>query len=282
MLNPQAVAIGEVVYVGGGVTLTPNPDDDRYIIYKYNSAGDEWSTLPPVPVRLFGLGELNGKLVIVGGKTKEDEVTGKVHVLIPENKFHSKFLPPMTTARQSPAVFSQPSCLTVVGGNQKCTEVEIFIPQTAQWHTVSPAPSSLSSCMTTTVIHDKFYLSEYESNAIHQLHVSVFETTKGSFQPMTEWKNLPDLPHKTFALGCLNECLLAVGGKDQESTQPIQTVLAHSSNTNTWQSIGQLPEPRCYGTTVVLSAGRLLVIGGAETSELLFSKTKKVYKLFIE
>ena len=130
--------------------------------------------------------------------------------------------------------------------------------------------------MTTTVIHNKFFLSEYDSNAIHQLHVSVSETTS---QLMTEWKNLPDLPHKTYALGCLNGCLLAVGGK--ESTQPIQTVLAYSPNTNTWESIGQLPEPRCYGTTVVLSTGRLLVIGGAETSEI-YLKAKRVYQLFIE
>ena len=279
MLNPQAVAIREIVYVGGGET--PTHGDDQYTIYEYNTAEDKWFILLPVPVRLFGMGELNGKLVLVGGKTKQDEVTGKVHMLLSNKKFHSEFIPPMTTARHSPAVFSQPSCLTVVGGNQQCTELEIFIPQTAQWHTVSPAPSSLSSCMTTTVIHDKFFLSEYNSNTIHQLHVSVSEPIKGSFQPMTEWKNLPDLPHKTYALGYLNGCLLAVGGKDQETTQPIQTVLAYSSNTNTWESIGQLPEPRCYGTTVVLSTGRLLVIGGAETSEL-FSKTKKVYQLFIE
>ena len=277
MLNPQAVAIGEVVYVGGGETFSPL-GDGRYIIYKYNTPEDEWSFLPPAPVRFFGMGELNGKLVIVGGKTKEDgEVTTKVYMLLPEKNFHSMYLPPMTTARQSPAVFSQPSCLTVVGGNQQCTEVEVFITQTAQWHTVSPAPSSLSSCMTTTVIDNKFFLSEYNSNTIHQLHVSVSETTKGSFQPVSEWKSLPDLPpHKTFALGCLNGCLLAVGGK--ESTQ---TVLAYSPNTNTWENIGQLPEPRCYGTTVVLSTGRLLFVGGAETSEI-FSKAKKAFQLYIE
>ena len=99
MLYPQAVAIGEVVYIGGGETF--NHGDDRYIIHKYHSAKDKWSTLPPAPVRLFGMGELNGKLVIVGGKTKQDEVTKKVYILSFDKSYDSMSIPPMTTARHS-------------------------------------------------------------------------------------------------------------------------------------------------------------------------------------
>ena len=41
--------------------------DNEYIIYCYDPSQDKWTTLPPLPVRWFGLGQINGKLVAVGG-----------------------------------------------------------------------------------------------------------------------------------------------------------------------------------------------------------------------
>ena len=59
-----------------------NIEDDsvvgNYLIQEYSPTDDRWSTLPPAPVCAFGMGELNGQLVIVGGETRR-AVTGKVH-----------------------------------------------------------------------------------------------------------------------------------------------------------------------------------------------------------
>ena len=266
MTCAQTVLIRGKVYVGGGYAWN---NDDAYLIQQYSLTDDRWSTLPPAPVRWFGMGDLNEQLVIVGGKTRQDVVTGKVHMLDSSSQKWEESIPPMPTARYNAAVFSQPSCLTVVGGkgqsNIKLSKVEIFIPQTSQWHNASPAPSPLSF-MTTTVIHNKCFLAECIDSKVYQLCVSVHlaTTTTGSSvtpQVTTEWKGLPELPYERFALGSLNGCLLAVGGA--EWLNPISTVQCYSPITNTWKRVGDLPDRRHMCSTVLLpTTGELLVMGG--------------------
>jgi hypothetical protein len=60
-----AVINGEV-YCGGEA----NDDDNDYIVFYYDPSQDKWTTLPPLPVRFFGLGQVNGTLVAVGGMKK--------------------------------------------------------------------------------------------------------------------------------------------------------------------------------------------------------------------
>ena len=252
-----------IVYVGGGYTRS---DDDGYLIQQYSPTNDRWSSLPPAPVYWFGMGELNGQLVIVGGKTRQLHVTGKVHTLNSSTQKWVESIAPMSTARDSPAVFSQTSCLTVVGGGDQpgthLSDVEIFIPHTSQWHkTTSPAPFPLCD-MTTTVINNKCFIAEYYSTKVYQLCVSLQQTTTDSTntpQVITEWTNLCDLPHKGCGLGSIKGCLLAVGGG---WPNPITTILGFSPITNTWKTVGELPEPRRNCTTVLLPTGELLVMGG--------------------
>ena len=170
----------------------------------------------------------------------------------------SPYLPcPLHVLDLVPAVFSQPSCLKVVGGRDqhdtRLSKGEIFIPHMSQWHKASPAPSPLS-LMSTTVIQNKFFLAEYDSTKLYQLCVSVHQTaTSSSITPkvITEWKDIADLPHKRSALGVVKECLLAVGGAGGGRYNPIITILSFSPITNTWKTVGELPEPRQYCTTVL-------------------------------
>ena len=262
----RTVLIRGNVYVGGGSTPS---DDDYYLIQQYSPTDERWSTLPPAPVYWFGMGEMNGQLVIVGGKTRQSVVTGKVHTFDSSSQKWEESIPPMPTARRSLAVFAQPSCLTVVGGvdqhEKELSKVEIFIPQTSQWHNASPAPSPLS-IMTTTVINNKCFFTELHSTKVYQLCVSVHlaTTTTGSSvapQVTTEWKDFPELPYKRFALGSLNGCLLAVGGGKWGN--PISTVQCYSPITNTWERVSNLPDQRYSCSTVLLpTTGELLVMGG--------------------
>ena len=273
----QTVLIRGKVYVGGGYTAS---DDDAYLIGQYSPTGDRLFTLPPAPVRLFGMGELNGQLVIVGGKTRQGAITGKVHTFDSSSQNWVESIPPMPTARRSVALFSQPSCLTVVGGidqhEKSLSNVEVF---TYQWHNASPAPSPLSHVMTTSVIHNKCFLADYiDSPKVYQLCVAT--TTTGSSvtsQVTTEWKDLPELPCQHFALGSLNGCLLAVGGGEWDD--PISTVQCYSPITNTWERVGDLPDQRYVCSTVFLpTTGELLVMGGWDG---LWSWTTKVWRAAI-
>ena len=267
-----------IVYVGGGDTRSAN---DCYLIQQYSPTDDRWSTLPPAPVYWFGMGELNGQLVVVGGGTRQFDVTGKVHTLNSSTQKWVESIAPMPTARHSPAVFSQPSCLTVLVGRDQhgtnLSDVEIFMPHTSQWHKASPAPSPLYN-MTTTVIHNKCFIAEYNSTKVYQLCVSLQQTTTDSAntpQVITEWTNLCDLPHKWCGLGSNNGYLLEVGGG---WFNPITTILGFSPITNTWKTVGELPEPRCVCTTVLLPTGELLVMGGRDGTR---SRTNKVWRAAI-
>ena len=267
-----------IVYVGGGYTWSVG---DRYLIQQYSPTDDTWYTLPPAPVYYFGMAELNGQLVIVGGRTRQLDVTGRVHTLNSSTQKWVESIAPMPTARDSPAVYSQPSCLTVVGGRDQhdtnLSDVEIFMPHTSQWHKASPAPSPLYR-MTTTVINNKCFIAEYDSTKVYQLCVSLHQTTTDSSdtpQVITEWTNLCDLPHERCGLGSINGCLLAVGGR---WPNPITAILGFSPITNTWKTVGELPEPRLNCTTVLLPTGELLVMGGWDGN---LSRINKVWRAVI-
>ena len=257
-----------IVYIGGGIKNITVVDND-YLIQQYSPTDDRWCTLPPAPVHYFGMGELNGQLVLVGGRTRQRDVTGKVHTLNSSTQKWVESIAPMPTARDCTAVLSQPSCLTVVGGEDKhgknLSDVEIFMSHTFQWHMItSPAPSLLYY-KTTTVIDNKCFIAEYDSTKVYQLCVSLQLTTTDSSntpQVITEWTNLCDLPHSGCGLGSINGYLLAVGGGGWGN--PITTILGFSPITNTWKTVGELPEPKYYCTTVLLSTGELLVMGGRD------------------
>ena len=53
---------GKVYFGGGGGSV-----DSEFIVYCYDPSGDNWTTLPPLPIKYFGLGQINGKLVAFGG-----------------------------------------------------------------------------------------------------------------------------------------------------------------------------------------------------------------------
>ena len=50
MDKPQAVVMGEKIYVGGGTTENV---EDRYQVFQYDPSRDEWSSLPLHQVRFF-------------------------------------------------------------------------------------------------------------------------------------------------------------------------------------------------------------------------------------
>ena len=51
--------------------ITDDDDDDEYIVYCYDPSQDKWTTLPPLSVCYFGLGQVNGELIAAGGKVRD-------------------------------------------------------------------------------------------------------------------------------------------------------------------------------------------------------------------
>lgn len=80
MYNGRTEIINGKVYFRG-MTLTDDDDDDDNILLCYDVAHDSWTALPPLPVKWFGLGQVDGKLVAVGGLKKDDRATNNIYTL---------------------------------------------------------------------------------------------------------------------------------------------------------------------------------------------------------
>ena len=66
---------GKVYYGGGRSYMYLENSKDEYSVYWYDPSQNKWTTLPPLPVKWFGLGQVSGKLVAVGGKEEQNKIS---------------------------------------------------------------------------------------------------------------------------------------------------------------------------------------------------------------
>ena len=288
----QTVMIRDKVYCGGGYA---DADDDKYRVFCYSPSEDTWTTLPPCPVRRFGLGQVRGKLVTVGGRKKSDgKVTNEVYEFDEVTQTWKPSIPPMPTARCSPAVLSLHSALIVAGGNTelfastRTTAVEVFREETSQWHTTEPLPFRWEVA-SSLLINNRWYLlggraeGERCSNRALCAHVDLLlqralDGNRASTDSNgTVWEVLPNTPLYAPAAATFGTSLLAVGGTTTSSittnTQVTVDMYTYFPCTNTWIHISDLPAPLVWAATAMLSPTELLVIGGWNKGKL-----NKVYK----
>ena len=288
MDDAQTVVIRDKVYYGGGAGGGGAVDDDDYRVFCYSPSEDTWTTLPPCPVQRFGLGQVRGKLVTVGGiKESDGEVTNEVYEFDEVAQTWKPSIPPMPTARRSPAVLSHHSALIVAGGNTgdtRTTAVEVFREETSQWHTTEPLPFGWRDA-SSLLINNRWYLlggaaeGERYSNRALCAHVDLLlqralDGNRASTDSNgTVWEVLPNTPIYTPAAATFGTSLLAVGGTTA-FRRPFNTVDVYSPCTNTWIHISDLPAPLVLPATAMLSPTELLVIGGNNG----YDRLKKVYK----
>ena len=274
----KTVVIRGRVYCGGG----DGYDDDRYRVFCYSPSEDTWNTLPACGVRLFGLGQVRGKLVTVGGIKKSDgKVTNKVYEFDEVAHSWKQSIPPMPTARYSPAVLSHHSTLTVAGGNTghgRTAVVEVFREETSQWHTTEPLPFCWWN-PSSLLIDNRWYLlggaaeEEDYSNRAVCAHVDVLlqkalphdqASTDRDSTNNSAWEVLPNTPHYAPAAATFGASLLVVGGTTATKypSNPQTAVHVYSPCTNAWIHISDLPAPRMWTARAMLSPTELLLIGG--------------------
>ena len=293
MVRPQAVVIGDKVYVSGGAVNIENDEDveDNQQVFQYDPSRDEWNHLPPHHVFFFAMAQFSGHLITVGGGTPFGTVTGNVY------RFKEKweeFLTPMPTARFFVSVATTQSAIVASGGMTGvddmddlccCATVEVYSCETSQWYTADPLPAPCS-CMTSVTIGDTWYqlgggdtdghittamytplttLIQKAMSPAHEpaRHKSALQKLTSLFHNSTSrksvWKTLPDTPLKMSAAATLSGNLLAVGGYGHETSTKI-----FLPEGNSWVSAttGDLPTPRHGCTAVQLSSNQLLVVGG--------------------
>ena len=285
----NAVVINGVVYYGADT------------IYCYDPSQDKWTEpLPSPPVKFFGLGQINGKLVTVGGEKKRNETANEVYTY--EESLRSRkwkqAIPPMPTARWYPGVLSLQSVLVVVGGqgvaapsNVDTTIVEIYKPDTSQWYRTCGLPKNQAdSALPLIAIGDKCYtLGGSDLNQIffasvddllryavpaaaNQItHIARHRDTKSA------WKELCETETFSPAISMLAGNLLAIGGGEHVRYMGTK-VYMYSPSTNSWIYVGDLPVQQAGAAVAVLSSTEILVIGGWIDDSEIFERLNSVYK----
>ena len=276
-ISDWIIVINGKVYYGGGVA---DNDDDQYIVYCYDPSRDKWTTLPPLPVKCFGLGQVNSKLVAVGGwkKTTRNE-TNNVYIYDERSRKWKQTIPPMPTARWVLSVLSLQSALVVAGGRTLLgltDAVEIFKPDTSQWYRADPLPRACRDISLVAIGSTCYALGGYSGSHLNQaLYASVDDllgnavpanqtTHSGSSDTQSAWKTLPNTPTYRPAAAVLAGNLLAVGGSETFAIggADMKEVYMYSPSTNSWIYISDLPAPRSGTAAAVLSSTEVLVIGG--------------------
>ena len=274
MEGPQAVVMGEKIYMGGGTTEN---DEDDHQVFQYDPSRNEWSRLPPHHVAGFAMAQFMGHLITVGGETPHG-VTGKVYRFKEESQKWEEFLKSMPTARVFPSVATTQSAIVASGEFFSeefvpCATVEVYSSETSQWHTADPLPVPCGITTSVTIADTWYQLGGVGTDdkplttvlyaPLTALIQKATSPTHQSGSPMSVWKTLPDTPLKESAAASLSGNLLAVGGLDDEN--PASPALyIFLSLTNSWVRVttGDLPEPRHGCTAVQLSSNQLLVVGG--------------------
>ena len=276
--------IGDKVYCRIGQTCPPG---DEYVVNSYDHTQDKCSTLPPLPVRFFGLGNVDGNLVAVGGlKKADDKPTDGVYTYDGQSRKWRKRIPHMPTARGFPSILSLESAIVVAGGvaddYTHIDAVEVFITDTSQWHKTEPLPTG-GSDMSTVVIENMCYIvgghdcadldDVFYASLDDLLHSTMLADQMT--ETVSAWKILPRTPTFNPVGGVLAGNLLAMGGSNtSDGESPNGTIHMYSPSTSSWMYIGNLPCGAEYGIGVaMLSHTELLVIGGAPKVNTIFKGT---------
>ena len=287
MSQHHIVRIGSTIYCGGGYTGRLGR-----LVFQYNPKQDTWSQLPICPTLRFGLTQLDGKLVTVGGGRLDKVIPiNDVYVLQESESWENSIIPPLPTARMQPTAFNYESTLLVSGGcihwetnrdhSTYTNAVEVFQTKTYQWYHAESLP--VAHCvMSCAIVNDTCYLiggnklsvqsrqayctsvSSLISRALPPDHPETSSTSQASPSPPT-WQVLPACPLYYSTAAELRGCLLAIGGRD-DSESSSSVVHMYSPSTNSWVRIssGDLPTPRDSAAATQLEGGEIIFVGGKD------------------
>ena len=264
----QSTVINGKVYFGGGVT---DNDDNRYLVYCYDPTEDQWTTLPPLPVKWFGLGQTNGKLIVAGGMKRDGQKRPKVY-MFDSNKWKCT-IPPMTLARTFPSVSSLSAVLIVAGGNadrgESTNTVEIFKHETSQWYKAISLPVACCNLSLAASGDTLYALGGYDQPSKLNQAMCTSISDLLSDQKYSTWKTLHTSPTYQPAAAMLSGNLFAIGGwKASEGEVTQKSIHMYSSTTNSWIYFSDLPSPRAWSAGAMLSSTEILVIGGRNEEKM--------------
>ena len=280
MYHGLAVTINGKVYYGRGIC------DDEYCVHCYDPPQDVWSTLPRLPVRCFGLGEVKGELVAVGGVDSSRSKSNVVHVFN-KGRNWKRTISRMPTAREWPAVVSLPTHLVVAGGRldilSYTDNVLIYNISTSQWSETDRLPYACVDQRGIVYNNTVYLMGGLDGKNLNKVCaaqvdklISADRQDDGSANKVDSvWNTISNTPSYAPSPVTISDTLFAVGGEDSED-EATQRIYAYSSSMDSWLYVGDLPSPIARATTVSLSPTECLMIGGWNNE---FERQSTVYRM---
>ena len=239
----------------------------------------------------FGLGQLSGKLITVGGGERKGPV-GDVYQFNEESQqWEESPIPPMPTPRRKACVITHQSSIAVCGGGRDKVEfsgaVEVFMSSTSQWHRAAPLP--IPSVVTqSTVMQDTCYLGGmgvFQQNVFSASLSQLFQTLPCDQQPsaLQNWTSLPDMSYAGGALANMGGTLLAIGGIRLSfwvgrfgviEDKLVTTVHAYCPSTSSWVRVDTTPLPCAFSAAQLLPSGQLMLIGSYQSKKVYIGTLK--------
>ncbi len=273
----QSVNINDTVYVGGGGT---DRDEDAYIVMAYNKQSCRWHTLPPYSTWGFAMTTINNKLVVVGGRNRDDSHSSELGEWQPDSNQWTHPFPPMSTPRYVPSATSYKHWLVVAGGFHKVflhASVEVLDSSNMQWST-GPSTPTPWKMMKSTTIGDTWYLMGgwceklwHDSPDVYSVSLEAL-VSHSSSDSSNIWNKLPSLNRTWSCPLNIGGSLLAVSGWDMKSKKPMSTIHRYVPETNTWVQAGQLPHA-VLNCTCIMTSDKVHAMGGYDGN----SRLKKLF-----
>ncbi len=262
----QSAEIYGTVYVGGGNT---DEIENLHVVMAFNMDSCIWSTLPPYKTKWFAITTFNNRLILVGGLGENHSASNELGEWQSDQNQWSYPFPPLCFARVNPSAVSYKHWLVVAGGSchGKClNDVEVFDACNRQWSTGPSTPKPWEGKKSTTVCDTWYLMGGWDGK---QFDCDVFSVSLGAIVSHLEadnsniWKKLPSLNSIMSCPVGSGTYLLAVGGENRESNEPVSTIQAHLSDRNTWIHAGDLQIVQSECTCVKMS-DNFLIIGGSD------------------
>ena len=279
MWEPTAVYL----QLNGKIFVGERGSGYRQFIYVFNVVSRTWSKLPfhdSCEVHGFTLATSNSKVHTLGGTWRKDgkveEYSNKVFSLDDDLKW-CNILPPLNIGRERATSTSFDSFILVAGGwdrNGPLSSVEVLnsSQSSSTWWEICDLPVR-SQYMQCTVTHDELFIGcgVGTANTVYTAKLSavkeslkVDEDSESSVSPESFWQSLPKTPLERSGSVAVYNCLLTVGGRDDDFI-PHSSVHLYHCYKKTWLKMSNIRKGRRLPAVVVSTfenKQELFVLGG--------------------
>ena len=262
---PTAVYLNDKIFVG---------DRGRWrsydqFLYVFNVVSRTWSKVPfhdSCEMYGFTLATTANQVHTLGGfwrKDGKEEEYSKVVFSLDDNMKWSNTLPPLNIGRERATSTSFEDMIVVAGGEGRIvgqlSSVEVLDssqPSSTWWEICDlPVESWVMQC---TVTDNELFIGcgEGTTNTVYTAKLSAVKESlipsdpKSRVSPESFWQSLPKTPLKGSGLVAVNNCLVTVGGWDDDLKRH-SSVDLYDCYKKTWTKVSDIRKSRDFPAVVV-------------------------------